>query len=71
MHDKTDTLETFQPVTVGIHVQEMKGFRKELILSILSPHPFEDEAVEEEKTKPKGLKRSGEKESRNDKKRKV
>ena len=49
----------------------MKGFRKELSLSILSPHPFEDEAVEEEKTKPKGLKRSGEKESRNDKKRKV
>jgi len=48
VHDKMDTLETFQPVTVGIHVQEMKGFRKELILSILSPHPFEDEQVEEE-----------------------
>ncbi len=71
VHDKTDTLETFQPVTVGIHVQEMKGFRKELILSILSPHPFEDEQVEEEKTKTKSVKRSGEKESKSDKKRKV
>lgn len=41
-HDPTDTLETFQPVTVGIHVQEMKGFRKELILSLLAPNAFEE-----------------------------
>lgn len=39
-HDPQDTLETFQPVTVGIHVQEMKGFRKELILSLLAPNAF-------------------------------
>ena len=41
-HDPTDTLETFQPVTVGIHVQEMKGFRKELVLSLLAPNAFEE-----------------------------
>lgn len=41
-HDPNDTIETFQPITVGIHVQEMKGFRKELILSILSSHAFDE-----------------------------
>lgn len=43
-HDPTDTIETFQPVTVGIHVQEMKGFRMELILSLLASHAFEEGA---------------------------
>ena len=57
-------------MTGGIHVQEMKGFRKEVILSILSPHPFEDEPVEEEKSS-KGVKRSAEKKEKSDKKRKV
>ena len=42
-NDPTDTLETFQPVTVGIHVQEMKGYRKELILSLLASHAFDEE----------------------------
>lgn len=41
-HDPSDTIETFQPVTVGIHVQEMKGFRKELIISLLSPNAFSE-----------------------------
>ena len=57
-------------MTVGIHVQEMKGFRKEVILSIVSPHPFEDEPVVEEKSS-KGVKRSAEKKEKSDKKRKV
>ena len=57
-------------MTVGIHVQEMKGFRKEVILSILSPHPVEDEPVEEAKSS-KGVKRSTEKKEKSDKKRKV
>lgn len=50
-HDPKDTLETFQPVTVGIHVQEMKGFRKELILSLLAPNAFAegDEKGDDEK----------------------
>ena len=63
-HDPTDTLETFQPVTVGIHVQEMKGFRKELILSLLAPNAFEegkedtksDVTAEKNKTTEKGSK---------------
>lgn len=42
-NDPNDTLETFQPVTVGIHVQEMKGYRKELILSLLASHAFDEE----------------------------
>lgn len=42
-HDPTDTIETFQPITVGIHVQEMKGFRRELILSLLSSSAFRGE----------------------------
>ena len=47
-HDPQDTIETFQPITVGIHVQEMKGFRKELILSILSSHAFDEVSCFEE-----------------------
>lgn len=65
-HDPTDTLETFQPVTVGIHVQEMKGFRKELILSLLAPNAFEegkedtksDVTAEKNKTTEKGNKKA-------------
>ena len=45
-HDPTDTIETFQPITVGIHVQEMKGFRRELILSLLSSSAFRGEKNE-------------------------
>ena len=48
IHDPQDTIETFQPITVGIHVQEMKGFRKELILSILSSHAFDEVSCFEE-----------------------
>ena len=42
-HDPNDTIETFQPITVGIHVQELKGFRRELILSLLSSTAFKGE----------------------------
>ena len=45
-HDPNDTIETFQPITVGIHVQEMKGFRRELILSLLSSSAFRGEKAE-------------------------
>lgn len=70
-HDPSDTIETFQPVTVGIHVQEMKGFRKELILSLLSPNAFSEEAAEE-KSEKKSVKRDNvEREEKKGKKRKT
>ena len=64
-HDPQDTLETFQPVTVGIHVQEMKGFRKELILSLLAPNAFQEvdgvkgEGGKESDGKDNGKKKNG------------
>ena len=50
-HYRTDTIETCHPITLGIHVQEMKGFRRELILSLLSSSAFKEEAKEKKKEK--------------------
>lgn len=56
---------------MGIHVQEMKGFRKELILSLLSPNAFSEEAAEE-KSEKKSVKRDNvEREEKKGKKRKT